>query len=201
MAGLAFRLRLVETSHEWVIVCSTPYGESIRQIPAPYTADELQTALFEVEKAFLRSSAPVVTRRVSPDRAPRQIGDRLSRAILDDDVRLLFDKCRAKAREQGDTLQVLLDTVGPNVSRIPWELMTDPGTQDDWLALRLPIVRSPHLLDPPAPRRIEPPLRVLCVMSQPRDLPALETARERDQVSIALQGLSSELGKGGVARG
>lgn len=193
MGALAFRLRLVEASETWVVVCDTPFGESVRRIPAEYTAADLRVALAEINMALVRAASQRVTRRTGADRAPRALGDRLSAAVLGGEVRALFDRCRLKAREQGSTLQVMIDTEGPNVSRIPWELMTDPAAPDDYLALRFPVVRSPHLLDPPPPRVVEPPLRVLCVAAQPQDLLALDVASERNQVSAALHRMSSDL--------
>jgi hypothetical protein len=86
-----------------------------------------------------------------------------------------------------------VNPAGPNVSRIPWEFTVDPDRQDDYLALRVPVARSPRLMQSIPPLQVEPPLRVLGVLSRPDDLPALDAERERRDVSDALGRLSSDM--------
>jgi hypothetical protein len=191
---IAFRLRLVEAAQEWVVVCTTDVGEAVRKIPTPFSPAELDRTLLEIEKAFLLASSPLVTRHAATDGVPRQVGRRLSEAVLGGDVRSLFDRCRARARERREPIQLHVDTEGPNVSRIPWELLTDPDVPDDYLALRYPVIRTPHLLDsPPPPQRLVPPMRVLGVVSTPHDLPSLDVEAEHLEVSRALGKLNSDL--------
>jgi hypothetical protein len=196
VAEVPFRLKLVESGDEWVLFCHSPYGEWVSHVRPPFGADELRTILNEVEKSLIRSASPVITRRAgAPERVTRQFGQQLSDTLMAGNVRILFDKCRDKARERGDQLQVLIDPVGPNVSRIPWEFALDPSAGDDYLALRVPVARSLHLMQPVPPLEVAPPLRVLGVMSRPSDLPALEVDAERRQISESLQRLSSDLVK------
>jgi hypothetical protein len=100
-------------------------------------------------------------------------------------VRRLFDRCRQDARERQTSLRILLDADGPNVSVIPWEFTVDPNARDEYLALRVPIIRSPHLIGSVSSSRVALPLRVLGVSAQPTDLPALDTQREREDISKA----------------
>ena len=146
----------------------------------------LHRALADIEKALIRSYSPVTTRRAAPaDQAVREFGETLSDAVLTGDVRRLFDRCRQDARERQTSLRILLDTDGPNVSVIPWEFTVDPNARDEYLALRVPIIRSPHLIGPVSSSRVALPLRVLGVSARPADLPALDTQREREDISKA----------------
>ncbi|NIH68023.1 CHAT domain-containing WD40 repeat protein [Modestobacter marinus] len=191
---MAFRLGIVESHDEWVIVCTSPLGGTVQKLPAPFTARLLDERLARVEKSLIRSTAQVTTRRATtPERAAQDFGAELSDALLTGDVRLLFSRCRDKAREHKQTLRVLIDPVGPNVSRIPWEFAVDPDTRDDYLALRVSVARAPHLMEPVPPLRVDPPLRVLGVMARPADLPPLEAEEERRDVSQALGRLSSSM--------
>ena len=194
MTDVPFRIEVYETAEEWLLIGTSPLGREMRRVPPPFAADELRDLLAGVEKALIRSVSPVITRRAAPpERVTREFGERLSETLLGGELRILYDRSRERAREQRVNLRILIDPDGPNVSRIPWEFTVDPNARDDYLALRVPIARSPHLLQALAPLEVEPPLRVLGVMSRPSDLPALEVERERQQVSAALQQLSSDL--------
>src|SRR6185437_7355134 len=185
-SGMPFRLDIVETGEQWVVTCATPHGKAVSRIPAPFSTDALHRVLADIEKALIRSYSPVTTRRAAPvDKAVRQFGETLSDAVLTGDVRRLFDRCREDARERQTSLRILLDTVGPNVSVIPWEFTVDPNARDEYLALRVPIIRSPHLIGPTSSSRVALPLRVLGVSARPADLPALDTQREREDISKA----------------
>jgi hypothetical protein len=183
---MPFRLDVVETGERWVVTCTTPHGKAVSLIPAPFTPDLLHRALADVEKALIRSYSPVTTRRAAPvDQVVRAFGETLSDAVLTGDVRRLFDRCREDARERQTPLRILLDTDGPNVSVIPWEFTVDPNARDEYLALRVPIIRSPHLIGQVSSSRVALPLRVLGVSARPADLPALDTEREREDISKA----------------
>jgi hypothetical protein len=97
--------------------------------------------LADIEKALIGSYSPVTTRRATPvDQVVREFGQSLSDAVLTGDVRRLSDRCREDTRERQTSLQILLDTDGPNVSVIPWEFTVDPNALDEYLALRVPII-------------------------------------------------------------
>ena len=183
---MPFRLDVVETGEQWVVTCTTPHGKAVSRIRAPFSPAVLRRALGDIEKALIRTYSPVTTRRAAPaDQAVREFGETLSDAVLTGDVRRLFDRCRQDARERQTSLRILLDTDGPNVSVIPWEFTVDPNARDEYLALRVPIIRSPHLIGPVSSSRVALPLRVLGVSATPADLPALDTQREREDISKA----------------
>ncbi|MFD7666658.1 CHAT domain-containing protein [Streptomyces sp. NPDC059788] len=194
MGGLPFRLDVFEVRDEWVIMCTSPLGRASAKVRPPYAPDELRLALSEVRMALIRSASPVITRRASlVEKNVRDFGERLSDTVLTGDIRLLFDRCREHARRQEEPLRVVLGLDGPQVSGIPWEFAIDPYARDSYLGLRVPVVRSPQLLGAPAPVRVTPPLRVLGILSRPTDLPALQGERERDEITQALQRLSTDV--------
>ena len=162
VSGMPFRLDVVETGEQWVVTCTIPHGKAVNRIPAPFSPAVMHRALADIEKALIRSYSPVTTRRAAlADQAVREFGETLSDAVLTGDVRRLFDRCRQDARERQTSLRILLDTDGPNVSVIPWEFTVDPNARDEYLALRVPIIRSPHLIGPVSSSRVALPLRVL----------------------------------------
>jgi hypothetical protein len=190
MADLEFRLDVIETGDSWTIVCDCPQGRRVAHVPVPFSADQLRNHLNDIEMSLVRSTAPLITRRAA--RPEHMFGRELIKILLADDIRVLFALCREKAREQGDRMRVLMNPIGPNVCRIPWEFVTDPDAEDEYLALRVAMARSPHLMEPVSPLRITPPLRILGVLSRPQDLPQLEADLERKQITSALKQLSSD---------
>lgn len=193
---ILFRLDIIESGAEWVIDCNTPLGRSILQIPAPFTPAQLEAGLQGIERSMLRSSAPVIMRSASAhEQQVRDFGRVLSTAVIKDDVDLLFRRCYDKARSGQHTMRVLINPVGAGIARIPWEFTLDPISRDDYLALRVPMARSPHLLHGVAPLRVDPPLRVLGVVARPADLPQLDVDAERRRISAVFDQLSTDLVK------
>ncbi|MET9465893.1 CHAT domain-containing protein [Streptomyces sp. NPDC006544] len=125
------------------------------------------------------------------ERPVREFGERLTRTVFRDEIFLQFDLCRREARRQGVPMRILLRTNGPHVASIPWEYLVDP-TRDDYLALRVPIVRYLRLMNPVPPLPLTLPLRVLGISANPRDLPVLDGKREEGQISQALERYSSD---------
>ncbi|WP_405528425.1 CHAT domain-containing protein [Streptomyces avidinii] len=193
MKGLPFQLEIIEADTNWIVSCASECGEALIRVPAPYSDNELQSALSRVEISLAKSYSPVVVRGAPVSERPvREFGERLTEAIFRDDIFVLFDRWRSSAaRTQESPLRILLRTNGPHVAHIPWEFLVDPS-RDDYLALRVPVVRYLRLMDPVPPLPLTLPLRVLGISAQPHDLPVLEGAREVQQVSQALQRCSSE---------
>ncbi|MFF8265488.1 CHAT domain-containing protein [Streptomyces virginiae] len=191
MKNLPFQLEIIEADTNWIVSCASEYGEALIRVAAPYSESELQSALSRVQDSLARSYSPVVRGASLSERPVREFGERLTEAIFRDDIFLIFDRWRSRARVQGSPLRILLRTNGPHLSHIPWEFLVDPS-RDDYLALRVPVVRYLRLMNPVPPLPLTLPLRVLGISAQPHDLPELEGKREGEQISRALQQCSSE---------
>ena len=194
VADVTFRLTVMERAGTWELLCHSPLGEDRVSIPPPFTAAEIDRARLELERSILRSSSPVVSRHSSsPERTARAFGRTLTDVLMSGEIRVIFERCRDAAREQGADLTVRITPDGPAVGRLPWEFALDPYTDDDYLALRMPVARVPFMSRPMPPLRITPPLRILGVLSRPHDRPALEVDEERRRISASLAEGSGEL--------
>ncbi len=80
----------------------------------------------------------------------------------------------------------------PDLAALPWEFLYDEN-EGDFICLsnETPIVRYLELDRPPAPIRIEPPLRILGMIASPEDRAQLNVARERQRMSEAIAGLEA----------
>ncbi len=110
---------------------------------------------------------------------PEQVGDALFRAVFQDDLLKAFRGCLAKARGgPGLRIRLRLNDV-PQLASLPWEYLYDAGGRG-FLALsdRTPVVRYLELSESLGTLLVEPPLRILAVISTPRGYRALAEADE-----------------------
>ena len=100
--------------------------------------------------------------------------------MSDPSVREVYTAARRDARSAGRGLRVTLSLrAAPELAGIPWEFLYD---RPRFLAQHVhsPIVRFVDLEDPPPPLRVVPPLRVLGMVSRPKD-DALATLDAEDE--------------------
>ncbi|MFD5329379.1 CHAT domain-containing protein [Streptomyces sp. NPDC127092] len=192
MKGLPFQLEIIEADTNWIVSCASECGEALIRVPAPYSETELQSTLSRVELALAKSYSSLLVRGAPAEERPvREFGERLTQTLFRNDILLQFDLCRREARKQGVPVRILLRTNGPHIASIPWEYLVDPS-RDDYLALRVPIVRYLRLMNPVPPLPLTLPLRVLGISANPRDLPLLDGKGEERQISQALEQCSSD---------
>ena len=181
--------RQTDGSHRAFV--STRSGEASAIFELPFDA-------LEVENFVLRVSRPGRRLRRTPSSAlddAKQFGGRLFRAAFHDQVRDLYRAALADARSRGYGLRITLCLSGsPDLVDIPWEFLFD---DPDFLAVSAltPVVRYLDLPRGHRPLSVQPPLRILAVVSSPRDCEQLDVERERENLEQALAGLS---GRGAV---
>ena len=193
MSTLDFELEIGPGNDDetYPVVARSPGGEVPAQLRLPVSLAELDRQLVVVRAAVLASSA--VTRRLpSGDEHPvRQLGRWLFEALIADDVRGLYVAGSQGARERGATLRLVLRVRPPELARLPWEFLFDPGRQD-YLGLSLPLVRYPEVLAPRQPLHVEPPLRILGMFARPGDQSPLAVDSEQRRLHGALAKLQRE---------
>lgn len=94
-----------------------------------------------------------------------------------------------EAVRQGEPLRVVLRLRAPELAALPWEAMFDPEA-DEYLCQREPIIRYVETAQPATPLPVNPPLRILGLISAPSDLPALDVAEERRRLTDAIDDLA-----------
>lgn len=171
MKGLPFQLEIIEADTNWIVSCASECGEALIRVAAPYSETELQSALSRVELSLAKSYSSLPVRGApATERPVREFGERLTQTVFQNDISTQFDLCRREARRQGAPVRILLRTNGPHVASIPWEYLVDPS-RDDYLALRVPIVRYLRLMNPAPPLPLTLPLRVLGITANPATFP------------------------------
>ncbi|MGQ0777238.1 MAG: CHAT domain-containing WD40 repeat protein [Pseudonocardiales bacterium] len=144
-----------------------------------------------VRDKVLASSAALRGSPTADERPVRELGQRLFEALVTGDVRSLYVASRQRAHEQGSVLRLVLRVRPPELARLPWEFLFDPG-QQDYLGLSMPLVRYPEVLAPRQPLRVALPIRILGMVARPADQHTLEVDEEQRRLHTALAGLKRD---------
>jgi WD40 repeat protein len=170
-----------------VQVISSAAGEATETVRL--NVEDVLTRRPHLQQALLASS--VRSRRVAPEqeRMVREVGKTLFTALLGrGEVAGCYRAGAALAEAEGEGLRVMLRIEDPILAGLPWEAMYDPGVGEyvcrrEQLVRRIPVARVPAAL------AVNPPLRVLGIISSPRGLPPLDVEKEEDQLARALEPL------------
>jgi CHAT domain/SIR2-like domain len=145
----------------------------------------------EIENFILKVSRPRGRRRVDTSAIgdARRFGGGLFKALFRDQAYGLYHDALAEARSQGRGVRITLCLSGsPELIHVPWEYLFD---DPDFLAVSAftPVVRYLDLPRAHRPLLVEPPLRLLGVVSSPADYEQLDVERERNNLQSALSDL------------
>lgn len=146
----------------------------------------------ELENFILKVGRPRGRRRIDSSAITdaRNFGGRLFKALFAGQISELFRDALAHARAEDRGVRITLCLSGsPELIDVPWEYLFD---EPDFLAVAAftPVVRYLDLPRAHRPLLVEPPLRLLGVVSSPADYEQLDVERERVNLQRALSGLT-----------
>ncbi len=171
-------------------VTSSPAGETSTTFEIPFSP-------LEIENFLLRVGRPRrgVRRIDSPEMyAAQTFGSRLYEKVFAGEVGTAYRRSLDAAEREGKGLRLRLRLTGaPDLGDLPWEYLYSEGL-GDFLVLsdRRPMVRYPELPVSVRPLLVEPPLRILLLVSAPSDYPALDAAAEEARLRDALAGVIAD---------
>jgi hypothetical protein len=172
-----------------VQVVRSPAGEASTEVALDAAA--LLAARPQFEQTLLLSGITARQILTPAENAVRKTGQALFTALLGTgEVAGLYRASAALADARDEDLRIVLRLDAPELAGLPWEAMYDPGL-GAYVCRRHPVIRHVPVAAVPPTLAVRPPLRVLGVVSAPRGLAALDTAREREQLTAALAGLAA----------
>lgn len=156
------------------------------------------TGSFELDVADLLRSRPLleatilssaIQRRSVPaaEEPVRRVGLQLFDALFTGPVGGMYRASLGAVQQRGQRLRVVLRLTAAELAALPREMLFDPETET-YLCRREPLVRhvaAPYTEDP---LNVELPLRILGLAASPRDLPDLDVAAEKRNLTTALAG-------------
>jgi hypothetical protein len=180
---------LIEPSEEGyrARILNSPGGQAVGNFSLPFSDLELENFLLRVGRT--RRS----TRRMeSPDmEAAKALGGRLFEAVFGGEVGACLRSSIEETERQGAGLRIRLRLAdAPELADLPWEYLYNPSLNRFLsLSVETPLVRYLDLPERIQPLAVEPPLRVLAMISSPSDYPPLDVEGEWAKLQEALGGL------------
>jgi hypothetical protein len=173
-------------------VLSSPGGEASTDFTLPFTSEQLQIFVL---KAISLGTRRRVRRIESPDmKEIKTFGRELFEAVFDAEVNncLRLSMHEADKSRAGLRIRLRLDDssggAGVALSDVPWEFMYDSGGAGFLcLSSASPVVRYQDLRQPIERIAVKPPLRLLVMISAPRDAPQLDVEHEQAKLDEALR--------------
>ncbi|MDQ3248734.1 MAG: CHAT domain-containing protein, partial [Chloroflexota bacterium] len=134
------------------------------------------------------SAAPIVTALTA-----KTFGERLFHAIFQGDLRtcLLNSLLVAQNSQTGLRIRLRLNDV-PDLALLPWEYLYGPAPYNFFaLSVQTPVVRYLELLQGEQPLQTAKPLRILAVLSDPKDVAKLDVESEWAKLQSTLADLQA----------
>lgn len=153
---------------------------------------EMRVLAARVPEAVVASSAAVRRGLSGQEQPVRELGSRMYRALVTEDVHSLLLTSRQQAAMTGEQLRIVLRIAPAELACLPWEFLFDPG-DDDYVCLSTPLVRRPQLLQPVRALGIPGPLRVLGMVASPADQQELSADNERRRLTEAIRALTGRV--------
>jgi hypothetical protein len=172
-------------------VLDSPAGNAVVDFDLPFSREQLEIFVL---RAVALGSRRQVRRMQSPDmKEIKSFGGALFDAVFDGEVYSCLRRSLDEAERSGTGLRIrvrLEDAPKPSevaLLSVPWEFFYDEaGVGFLCLSQGSPVVRYPDLPRPTKPLHVGPPLRVLGMVSSPRDYPHLDVEREWAKLEEAL---------------
>ena len=170
-------------------VLDSPGGQASNEFSLPFSDLELENFLLRIGHARRR-----MRRLESPEtHTAKLFGGQLFETVFGGAIRSALSASLAEVRRRNIGLRLRLRlTDAPELCNLPWEFLYD-GALNRFLCLskETPVVRFLELPDASRPLTVQPPLRVLVMISSPTDYPPLDVEREWSQLSGALADVQS----------
>ncbi len=180
-------LLITGTHGAYQVRIASPMGTASSSFALPFSDTEIENFILKVgpmRRAVRRADSPQM-------KVVRDFGGQLFKAIFADQIyaRLSSSLDQARLQDGGIRLRIFTQDV-PELANLPWEFLYD-ASQDSFLALSTttPIVRFLQLSQPVPPLKVARPLRILGIVSSPRDAMALDVAAEKRYLEQANQEL------------
>jgi hypothetical protein len=187
MEYLDFDLQIERSGEQFLArVVDSPAGQAENIFKLPFEQKELET--FRLRIGQPRQSERGLD---SPEMALAEaFGARLFEAVIDEEVQACFRSSHDHAQREGMGLRIHLRIRDPQLAGLPWEYMYN-CSQGSFLSLAIdtPVVRYLDLPRPIVPLEVTPPLKILAVIANPKDLVTLDVEGEWRRLNEALSGV------------
>lgn len=166
-------------------VVDSPAGEASISFELPFSQADVENFFIQIGHTRLIESPE--------SQKMRTFGQLLFDSTISGEVRDRLRESLGQVKRNGKGLRIRLRIANiPELSNLPWEFMYD-ASQSRYLALSIetPLVRYLDIARDIQPLTIRPPLRILAMISSPRDLPTLNVQKEWDNLRESVSRLEN----------
>jgi hypothetical protein len=186
IAYLDFDLQILHVGKTYrAQVLDSPGGQASVEFTQPVSDLELENFFLRIGQGRL-----VMRGGDQPDvEAVKKLGGKLFTAVFRDDVLACWRSSLDEATRRQAGLRIRLRlTDAPELADLPWEFLFNPA-RNQFLSLSstTPLVRYLDIAERIRPLEVQPPLRVLVVISSPSDYPRLDVDQEWTHLRDALE--------------
>jgi len=166
----------------------SPAGEATQEFSLPFSAEKIENLVLKLG-AGRRSFRKIHSAELE---AARELGEKLFESVFRGTLLACFKSSLDEVRKKDDIglrIKLRLQDV-PELADIPWEYLFDAST-DRFLAQsnQTPVVRYMTIPEKVPALAIQFPLRILVMVSSPKDYPCLDVNREKANMEQALASL------------
>jgi hypothetical protein len=183
-----FELRLtpLDDQRRYRVRASAPGGETTCDTTLDFDPFEVENVVLSLDRGQRGRRRRVETPEVERAKA---FGGKLFRSVFVDEARELFRSSFREAEARGHGLRVQLQlSEAPHLATWPWEFLYDEAHLDFFgVSVWTPIVRYVDLAGARRPLHVTGPLRILGLISNPKDAEQLDVAGERERLEAALE--------------
>lgn len=188
-----FDLQIITTDEGYgAYVIQSPVGEVDAHFSLDFSQEELRK-FFWISGRSLRKVRLKKSAEAPPPLTPRQFGQRLYNAVFAGPIRTQLRRSldAVAGPKKGLRIRLRLSDV-PELAELPWEYLYATDLDRELAnATDTPVVRYLDLDQPEQQMTIRPPLHILGVVSNPKNVPPLKVEQEWRQLHDALDGLAS----------
>jgi hypothetical protein len=184
MHYLDFDLQIARAAAEYRVEVNSPAGQSASTFTLPFSELELENFLLKLGhtgRGMRRLDAPEVA-------AAKAFGARLFDTVFAGDIRACLRSSLDEASQRNVGLRIRLRlTDAPELADLPWEYLYHSASNRFLsLSATTPLVRYLDLPERIRPLAVNPPLRMLVMISSPRGAAPLDMEREWRKLGTAL---------------
>jgi hypothetical protein len=174
-------------NQEYIVSVRSPSGEAREIMKFPFSPQELDSRLKDIQIALLRSATPGRLALTPEAKAVQEFGRLLFNALMVGEVRDTYAQSQVLARGQDKGLRLKMRIDPPELAGLPWEFLYD-SREAEYICLsrNTPLVRYIDVPLSVSPLETKLPLRILGMVASPADQVPLKVAAEKKRVNDAL---------------
>lgn len=175
-------------------ILDSPAGQAAAPFVLPFSKLELENFLLRIGQSRRTVRRGLGLSSTSEQQIVQSFGERLFESVFAGDINAALQRSLDRAEQSGAMLRIRMRLADvPELADLPWEYLYDP-TLHRFVSLTTETLLVRYLDVPQRvnPLAVTPPLRILVMISSPKDYPQLDTGQEWTRLKVALRSLESQ---------